>query len=79
MPFCRKLEVFVISEISIPGSNLLSAIKKESKPCFVFLFKILDFAISSLMLSSTTSVVIFAAPIDDKCLKIDSASNILHF
>ena len=48
---------------------------KESKQCFIFLFTTLDFAISSLILFSTTSLKIFPTPVYDKCLKIDSASD----
>ena len=38
-----------------------------------------DFAISSLIFPSTTSMVILVAPVYDKCLKIDSASDLLLF
>ena len=79
VPFCRQLGVFVIPDISISGFNWQSEIKKESKPYFVFLFTTLDFAVSSLILSSTTSMVIFVAPVDDKCLKIDLASGLALF
>ena len=64
----------MISEISISGSNLQSAIMKEFKHCFVFMLKSLDFAISSLILS-----LIFATPVDYKCLKIYSACGLLLF
>ena len=77
VPFFKQLGVFIIPEISIYGFNWQSEIKKESKPCFVFLFTTLDFAVSSLTLSLTTSMVIFVAPVDNKCLKIDLASGLL--
>ena len=58
-------------------NSLFSSIVEIFKPYFVFLFTILDFVIGSLILSLRTFTVIFVTPVDDKCLKIDSASGIL--
>ena len=58
-------------------NSLFSSIVEIFKPYFVFLFTILDFVIGSLILSLRTFTVIFVTLVDDKCLKIDSASGIL--
>lgn len=71
----KQLGLLVILEISISGSNRQSALKKESKPYFVFLFTTSDFVISKVILSLTTSMVtfVFVATGTDKYLKIDLA------